>query len=145
MLTSLEIAKKFNILHKNVLRSLRNVAIENDLSITESYYNTGYRNCKCKYYVVSEALYKHYREYTKTRISLCLKEIAAIDTIEQVLNVKLERQFKCGKYKIDGYDSINKVAYEIDEQHHRHNIEEDLSREEEIKRYLGCTFKRVKV
>ena len=72
-------------------------------------------------------------------------ESVALTTIEQVLGVTLIRQFRVGKYRIDGYDAENNIAYEIDEQHHCSQSEQDKQRQEFIERELGCQFKRVNI
>lgn len=73
---------------------------------------------------------------------------AVLDTIEQLLHIKLIRQyFVCDKYRIDGYDPVNNIAYEVDEEQHftsRHQAA-DRKREEEIRNELGCEFVRIKV
>ena len=76
-----------------------------------------------------------------------IREKVALDTIEQLLNIKLIRQFECGGFRIDGYDIENKIAYEIDEEHHRStkNSQHDILRQKFIKEQLDCTFKRIKV
>lgn len=72
-------------------------------------------------------------------------EEASLKTIEQILGVKLIRQYRCLNYFIDGYDVINKVAYEIDGVDHRLKTEKDVKRELEITKVLNCTFVRIKV
>lgn len=77
-----------------------------------------------------------------------IREKAALDTIEQLLGVELKRQYRVlGKYRIDGYDPINNIAYEVDEEQHftPQHKEADCLREEEIKVELGCKFVRIKV
>ena len=76
-----------------------------------------------------------------------IREKAALDTIEQLLGVKLKRQYRVGKYRIDGYDSINNVAYEIDEEQHftPQHMDADKVREKEIFNKLGCKFVRIKL
>lgn len=77
-----------------------------------------------------------------------LRENAALATIEQLLGVKLLRQYHVlGKYRIDGYDPVNNIAYEIDEEQHltMRNIKADRIREEEIKEAIGCKFVRIYV
>ena len=71
----------------------------------------------------------------------------AIDTIEQLLGIKLIRQFQVGGFRIDGYDADNKIAYEIDEQQHstKRHSQHDVLRQKFIETQLGCTFKRIKV
>jgi len=79
--------------------------------------------------------------------SFCQKESAALSTIEQLLSVKLDRQFLVGTYRVDGYDEINNVAYEIDENYHKKTQQriKDKDREREIKKALNCSFVRIKV
>lgn len=50
-------------------------------------------------------------------------------------------------YWLDGYDKINNIAYEFDEKHHfvKGNLrEKDVIRQEEIEKFLGCKFIRIK-
>lgn len=77
-------------------------------------------------------------------VTIC-SEIVAIKTIEQILNKRLHRQYPCGKYKIDAYDKVNKIAYEIDEPFHRLQREADAERQAYIEDQLGCTFVRIKL
>ncbi len=76
-----------------------------------------------------------------------VREKAALDTIEQLLGVKLIREFQVGGFRIDGYDADNKVAYEIDEEQHRgtKHSQHDVLRQKFIEEQLCCTFKRIKV
>lgn len=84
---------------------------------------------------------ENYEKVFKQKVA----EEASLKTIEQVLRVKLIRQYPCLNYFIDGYDNINKIAYEVDEAYHTSNKEGDIQRELEIMRVLKCTFVRVKV
>lgn len=90
-----------------------------------------------KNYLERENLTKVFKE----RIA----EEASLKTIEQMLKVKLLRQYPCLHYYIDGYDLTNKIAYEIDGADHRLKTEEDIKRESEITKVLNCTFVRIKV
>lgn len=76
-----------------------------------------------------------------------VREKSALDTIEQLLGIKLIRQFQVGGFRIDGYDVDNKIAYEIDEDQHRSikHSQHDVLRQKFIEDQLGCTFKRIKV
>jgi len=73
------------------------------------------------------------------------KEI--LNKIEKTQNVKLERQFPVwnGKsyYRIDGFDKIHNVAYEIDEKYHNNRKIEDQIREQNIIDNIGCKFVRI--
>ena len=75
------------------------------------------------------------------------REHGALCAIEQLLGVKLIRQFKVLSYYIDGYDKKNNIAYEIDEAHHksRKGIESDCKREKDIRFLLDCEFIRISV
>lgn len=77
------------------------------------------------------------------RVPLRLQEEAALKTIEQLLQIKLIRQYKVGDFRIDGYDPESNVAYEIDEPDHRYQRAKDHGREKIIKKLLGCTFVRI--
>ena len=103
-----------------------------------------------EYFLTESAAMKIQEAYTGcfTVTKLGIREKAALDTIEQLLHVKLIRQyFVCDKYRIDGYDPVNNIAYEVDEEQHftsRHQAA-DRKREEEIRDELGCEFVRIKV
>ena len=47
-------------------------------------------------------------------------------------------------YWLDGYDKENNVAYEFDEEYHKYKKERDLKRQQEIEKFLGCSFIRIK-
>lgn len=81
----------------------------------------------------------------KNRTPLGLQEEAALKTIEQLLNISLIRQFRVGNYRIDGYDTKNNIAYEIDEEHHQYRASKDLERQKFIEAKLGCKFLRIGV
>ena len=77
-----------------------------------------------------------------------IREKTALATIEQLQGVKLIRQYPVlGKYRIDGYDPVNNIAYEIDEEQHftPKHMQADRIREREIKAVLGCEFVRIRV
>lgn len=103
-----------------------------------------------EYFLTESAAMKIQEAYAGcfTVTKLGIREKAALDTIEQLLHVKLIRQYcVCDKYRIDGYDPINNIAYEVDEEQHftsRHQ-EADRKREKEIRSKLGCEFVRIKV
>ncbi len=77
------------------------------------------------------------------RVPMRLQEEAALKTVEQLLGVQLIRQFRCLSYRIDGYDSANNVAYEIDEPAHRYKHAKDAERQQKIEAVLGCKFVRI--
>lgn len=75
------------------------------------------------------------------------REHGALCAIEQLLGVKLIRQFKVSSYYIDGYDKKNNIAYEVDEGHHKSNKsrEADKKRERDIRFLINCEFVRISV
>lgn len=78
---------------------------------------------------------------------MCERESGALSAIEQLLNITLERQYRVGKYRIDGYCIETNTAYEIDEAQHRKpsSIAKDNKRQAFIENELGCNFVRIKV
>ena len=80
-----------------------------------------------------------------TPIAREYRECIALNVIEQMIGRKLFRQFQVLTYRIDGYDPVDKIAYEIDEEHHERQKVKDAKRQEEIEHVLNCTFKRIKV
>lgn len=73
------------------------------------------------------------------------EELAALATIEQIVGITLLRQYAVGPYRIDGYDAVNNVAYEIDEAYHISQVDADHQRQAYIESELGCKFVRIKI
>lgn len=73
------------------------------------------------------------------------KEI--IDVLEETIGYTIFRQYKVGKYHIDGYCPNYQLAIEIDGKDHRRDnaINQDKIREDFIKQELGCQFVRIDV
>lgn len=149
MITSRCVANLYNKHHKNVIRDIKLLIlfgkIDNKDVVKSSYID---KRCRIRFMFVlndisKEMLDKKYGGFF--RLEKCARERDCLDTIEQVLKVKLHRQFAIGKYYIDGYDTKGKVAYEIDEPHHKSRSKQDKQREREIKKLLGCKFIRVKL
>jgi len=72
------------------------------------------------------------------------KEI--LDELERELHYKILRQYKVGKYHLDGYIPELRLAIEVDEKRHRWSKWQvrDKEREEYIKKKLECVFWRIK-
>ncbi|KAE9928413.1 DUF559 domain-containing protein [Escherichia coli] len=64
---------------------------------------------------------------------------------EQLVGVKLIRQYKVLEYRIDGYDPVNNIAVEIDEGHHKSQEASDAIRQRRIEEELGCSFFRCRI
>lgn len=74
-------------------------------------------------------------------------ETQILNYIEQILNIKIQRQCKIAGYFLDGYCPERNLAFEVDEKGH-YDIdgklyEDDIIRQQEIQKELGCNFIRV--
>lgn len=79
--------------------------------------------------------------------SLGFFEKEILDNFEVVFESKILRQYRCGKYRIDGYLPLYNLAIEIDDRKH-FNIDGslrdyDIKRESDIKNELRCSFLRI--
>lgn len=75
------------------------------------------------------------------------KETDTLTCLRKIfVGVEMVPQFICGKYRIDMYLPLYKLAIECDEEGHDRpsRVLDDLVREEWLKRELGCTFIRYK-
>lgn len=155
IVTSMEIAEALSKAHNKVLRDVK-ALINSNTSYSKDIIWTEYKNSRGKYYplaIISGELLKTFRlkyMYKVRMNSGKVKEPIALATIEQIKGVKLDRQYvvekPCGKrFFIDGYDSINNIAYEIDEEYHAYQQKEDCEREQFIREHLGCEFVRIKI
>lgn len=79
----------------------------------------------------------------RNRGSVGRNEEKIIKMIERKLNIKLERQKFVDGYFVDGYDSINNIVYEIDEEYHKWRKKEDCRRELYIVEKLKCCLIRI--
>ena len=61
----------------------------------------------------------------------------------KMLDIEVLFQHSVGKYKVDFYIPSIDYVIEYDEPHHKSRIEEDLEREEFIKKELKCDFLRI--
>ena len=146
--TSLIIAEHFGKSHKNVLSVIDNLGVDEQLSRSffrpSEYTNTRGKKYRC-YEISEQGESLLINRFNGIRYSISAREKDCLSTIEQILGIVLIRQFPVLKYRIDGYDVLNKIAYEIDEYHHKSksSAKKDIKRENLIKKELGCTFKRV--
>ena len=155
-MTSLEVVDVINdyrdedavlVRHDDLLKKVRKLLNSTGFVATESTYKNS-RNQTQPCYVMDAANAKILlNTYSTLRYSKSAREKDCLAAIEQVLGITLERQFSVGKYRIDGYDIANKVAYEIDEALHRSVKHQQADREREAYIYsiLGCTFKRITI
>lgn len=150
LMTSLELVKITGKRHDNIIRDIERLS--NSVRKHESFHlkEIAYVNTRGRTYrgfemdnETAKLLLDRYNGLA--RVPLRLQEEAALKTIEQLLGVSLIRQFKCLSYRIDGYDPVNNVAYEIDEPAHEHKQKQDANRQREIENAIGCRFVRIKL
>ena len=144
--SSLEIAKVHGKQHSHVLRDIRQLQ---DIGTIESFVATSYKSVSNQtrpvYMLTADSAEVLMNKYQGLRVSLGSRERDCLATIEQVLNIKLLRQYAVGNYRIDGYDQLTKTAYEIDEDQHLslNHSQADDERQTYIQTHLGCKFVRV--
>lgn len=145
MITSRQIAEIAGRQHFHVKRDIRAVLLAvPEFNATEQRYTDAVNRSQVEFLLdeASAALVLD-RYKGLARVPTSLQERAALAAVEQVLGVTLIRQYKVGRYRIDGYDPVNQVAYEVDEPAHRHQIAQDAVRQAVIERELGCRFVRI--
>lgn len=86
-------------------------------------------------------------DYSGKEMIFVRSEHVALDVIEQILGIKLIRQYRVLNYSVDGYHEETNTVYEIDEEYHSTVAQRmlDSPRQKAIEEELGCTFIRVKV
>jgi hypothetical protein len=106
---------------------------------------------------LSDEALKAYRESAIKRIerqladgqvvtpSIGLKEKETIDKYEKLLNCKFERQYRVAGFFVDGYCKEKNLVIEVDENYHKKRKEQDIYREEIIKRELKCEILRIRI
>jgi len=155
--TSLKIAKLAGKRHSQVLRDIRDIYAKTHgkCSRTTEVYEKfeevlsfelderGYISVALLSETLSGTLLTRYAGMTQ--LNPGVQEEAALKTIEQLLNIKLVRQYYVRPYRIDGYCIETKTAYEIDGPNHRWSRQEDWKRRKHLENKLGCTFVRIAV
>ena len=142
-----EIANLCGKEHRNVKRDVQRAIVKfKNFSALACTYKDTMNRTQTEYLLDVESADLLLSSYAnKHRTPLGLQEEAALKTIEQLLNISLIRQFRVGDYRIDGYDTKNNIAYEIDEEHHQYRTLKDLERQKFIEAKLGCKFLRIEV
>lgn len=151
--SSLELAKLTGKQNKNVLRDIQNLVSKSasyDQCVRWSTYKIPMGR-PMKLAVISGEILNliKIKYFYGTQVkSDKVREATALTTIEQLLGVSLHREYMVGTHRIDGYDPVNNVAYEVDEV--QHFVEGKLraeckARQKYIEKALGCRFVRIKV
>ena len=76
--------------------------------------------------------------------SIGLQEKEILDKYEQIISDKIERQYRVAGFFVDGYCASKNIVFEVDEDYHKKRKEQDIYREEIIRRELGCDIIRIK-
>ena len=146
-MSSLEIAELTGKEHKHVLRDIRKLLSSTGFTAIESTYKDSRNRPRPCCVMDADNAQILINTYSTLRYSMSAREKDCLATIEQVLGITLEKQFSVGKYKIDGYDIVYKVDYEIDEVQNKSVKHQQADREREayICSILGCAFKRIAI
>ncbi len=148
MKTSLDLAVEFDKSHRHVLRDIEKVSKETGCSIEISSYKS-MQNKTLKMIILNDYFYNVMCEkYRYKHKCYAAMEYSALCAVEQLLNIKLERQYKVDDYRVDGYHKESNTAYEVDEPQHFVNGElkqECKDRQAYIESKLMCKFVRIKV
>lgn len=147
-MSSREIAELTGKRHPDVKRDI--LAMLEQLNEDVSSYAHDYKDMCNRFqtmYILPEEIYSLVLDKYKglARVPNRLQEEASLKTIEQLLGVKLIRQYKVLHYRLDGYDPATNTAYEIDEPAHRSKTKQDNIRQSKIENVLGCKFVRIKL
>lgn len=138
-------AENWEILSQDKISQAKNIELHQEFN---QYINTDIEKLKIiRDIFTAQSLMKNTQIITFKESKKGIREKAALDTIEQLLGIKLIRQFTVGGFRIDGYDVDNKIAYEIDEEQHNNkkHSQHDILRQKFIEEQLQCKFVRIKV
>ena len=149
-MSSLEIAELLGKRHDNVMRDIETML--DGLGLAQLGFQSSYlgvNNQRRKCYNLPVAMVKECFLSTVNQHRVHgERERGALCAIEQLLGIKLIRQYKVGKYRIDGYCVETNTAYEIDEEQHfvKGELKQECKdRQSYIESVLGCSFVRTAV
>ena len=151
--SSFSLACELNVNHKKFLNYVKTCINKwpfldeelVNLDLEDDYGNM--HNC----YVFTRRSYEFIKDRSEGKFKLSSEaaEKVVLDTIEQLLNINIARQFNIGRFRLDGYCIETNTAYEVDERHHydKNGIlkKECQLRQAAIQNFLGCEFVRIKI
>lgn len=76
------------------------------------------------------------------------RELDVLAGIELALGRPLQRQYQVGPFRIDGYDSVLNVAFEVDEEQHlsaQHQLDDELRELYITESIEGIAFRRISI
>lgn len=149
MRSSLELAARLNRAHRSVLRAIRDNVRKRGAKgeVVEVVYADS-RSRSQPMIQLDGTAWEHFVSKLDRRSFYTLhtsQEKLALSVIEQLLGRELSHQHRVGRYRLDGYDPVTNIAYEIDGPEHRQKTSADAIRQAEIQAELGCTFVRIRV
>lgn len=114
-------------------------SISDLVSIVVADIDTSEREATTNSLLVAKRFKKHHRDVLRAIRNLgCSKEFRLRNFAQSSFINEQGKTYPCYRY-----DSLNNVAYEIDEPAHRHNLEKDAKRQKNIEEVLRCKFVRI--
>ena len=109
-------------------------------------YALGYKHTIETKKKLREIAINHIKKYNNNCMPMLGKyEKQILDIVEFWIYDKIERQYYCDGYFIDGYWKKGNIVFEVDEKYHNNNYTtiKDKIRENNIKNKLNCLFIRI--
>ena len=134
--------ERYNVDHPSKIESVKNQKIKTQiLHFGDLYCRTENARRSARENFIKNIELQH-GEY---KVQIGKNEIEIIDEISKISDILIEKSFRVIGYVLDGYIKELNIAIEIDEYHHSNAcyVERDIIRQEEIEKFLGCTFIRI--
>lgn len=144
-MTSLQLAELTGKQHKHTLRAIRRLLVKLDIDEdTLKRYDKDYFNRPRTYLELDSELTSKMLEKFNTGNIEETKKAIAIDTIEQMFDIELIRDYQLGLHVVDAYDEDNNTIYEF----HKEPLTDPVSRKLASRRKdyfndLECTMETI--